>query len=256
MSWADDGPLATYTIDRPAVRNALDLATIEAMLAGLQARRDAPGLRVVVITGAGERAFCAGADLAGLAANAEARRLAGQRYAALLATILEYPRPVVARVNGACMAGGWGLLLACDLAVAVESATFQLPEVNVGMWPMMVGAFLVPLVGRRTALELALTARKLGAAEARELGLVNRVVADLDAGTAALVGELLRASPSALRIGRAAWTAAACIGAGGSSPGQALPSLAERLGDLMETEDAAEGYSAFLEKRPPAWKDR
>lgn len=251
MSWTDDGPVATFTMDRPAARNALDLMTIEAMLAGLEARRARPELRVVVITGAGEKAFCAGADLAGLAANPDARRLAGQRFAALLATILEYPRPVVARINGACMAGGWGLLLACDLAVAVESATFQLPEVNVGMWPMMVGALLVPLLGRRTALELALTARKLGASEAQQLGLVNRVVQDLDVGTAALVGELLRVSPSAMRIGRAAWSDAA-----GLSPAQALPALAERLGELMATEDATEGFVAFLEKRAPAWKDR
>ncbi len=251
MTWTREGAVGTFTLDRPAARNALDLATIEALSAALDANAADPTLRVVVITGSGSKAFCAGADLAGLAGNPEGRRRAGRRYAELLARILEFPRPVVARVNGACMAGGWGLLLACDLAICTETATFQLPEVNVGMWPMMVGALLVPIVGRRVALDLAITARKLDAAEALRLGLVNRVAADLDAGTAELVASLQKVSPSALRLGRRAWAEAAeqPLGAG-------LTLLAERLGDLMETEDAAEGFVAFLEKRPPVWKDR
>ncbi len=251
MSWTRNGPVATFTLDRPGARNALDLATIDALLAALDANARDPDLRVVVLTGAGDKAFCSGADLAGLAANPGERRSAGRRYAHLLSQIHHYPRPVIARVNGACMAGGWGLLLACDLAIAAESATFQLPEVNVGMWPMMVGALLVPLVGRRKALELALTARKLDAAEAARLGLVNEVVADLDAGTAALVATLLRVSPSALRIGRHAWADAE-----GMAVAEAMPMLAEALGDLMETEDAVEGFTAFLQKRPPTWRDR
>lgn len=251
MSWTRNGPVATFTLDRPAARNALDLTTIDALCAALDANATDPGLRVVVITGAGDKAFCSGADLAGLAANPGQRREAGRRYAHLLATVRHYPRPVIARVNGACMAGGWGLLLACDLAIAAKTATFQLPEVNVGMWPMMVGAFLVPLVGRRKALELAITARKLDANEAARLGLVNEVAEDLDAATDALVNTLLRASPSALRIGRLAWADAEGVAAS-----EAMPMLAEALGDLMETEDAVEGFTAFFEKRPPAWRDR
>jgi enoyl-CoA hydratase/carnithine racemase len=251
MSWLQEGPAATFTLDRPEARNALDLATIEQLLDELNAHAADPTLRVVVLTGAGTQVFCAGADLAGLAASPERRRHAGRQYAALLARIQSYPRPIVARINGACMAGGWGLLLACDLAIASETATFQLPEVNVGMWPMMVGAFLVPLVGRRVALDLALTARKLNAEEARSLGLVNRVARNLNAGTDQLVQDLLRVSPTALRIGRAAWNEAAA-----QDIPSALPMLAERLGDLMESEDATEGFRAFLEKRAPHWKDR
>lgn len=251
MSWNRSGVVGTFTLDRLAARNALDLDTIEQMVTALEANAADPDLRVVVVTGAGSKAFCAGADLAGLAGNPEMRAHAGRRYAALLTCIAGYPRPVLARVNGACMAGGWGLLLACDLAVAADTATFQLPEVNVGMWPMMVGAFLVPLVGRRVALELAMTARKLDAAEAQRLGLVNRVAADLDGATDTLVAELSRVSPSALRMGRAAWGEVA-----GVSAAMALPTLAERLGELMATEDATEGFLAFLEKRPAVWRDR
>lgn len=251
MSWDQSGGVGTFTIRREASRNALDLGTIDALSEALSANSANPDLRVVVITGAGTKAFCAGADLAGLAANPEQRTHAARRYAALLGQLSTYPRPVVARVNGACLAGGWGLLLACDLAVAVDTATFALPEVNVGMWPMMVGAFLVPLLGRRQALELALTARKFDALEALRLGLVNRVGTDLDGLTVELVTQLQRVSPSALRIGRRAWGDAAAL-----PNDQALPLLAERLGELMATEDATEGFVAFLEKREPRWQDR
>lgn len=251
MTWTRAGAVGTFTLDRPAARNALDLATIDALSAALWANEADADLRVVVITGAGSKAFCSGADLAGLAGSPDDRRLAGRRYAELLGQILNYPRPVVARVNGACMAGGWGLMLACDLAIATETATFALPEVNVGMWPMMVGALLVPIVGRRVALDLAMTARKIDAAEALRLGIVNRVVPDLDRGTDDLVSSLLSVSPTALRLGRRAWADAA------HKPLEhGLTLLAERLGDLMETDDAAEGFVAFLEKRAPAWKDR
>jgi enoyl-CoA hydratase/carnithine racemase len=244
------GPVTTLTIARPAVRNALDLATIDAIHNALDAEAAA---RVIVLTGAGDKVFCAGADLAQVAGNPEGRRHAAAAYARLLSRLGSFDRPVLARVNGHCLAGGLGLLLACDLAVTVDDATFSLPEAAVGMWPMMVGAFLLRDVSKKQAMELALTGRKLSAEEAVAWGLVNRAVprADLDLSLSTYTDAILARSPSALRIGRRAWSEAQALPL---DAGLAL--LAERLGDVMDTEDAAEGFSAFLEKRPPHWKDR
>ena len=246
------GTVARITLDRPAARNALDLDAIEGLSSALSQLERAPDLRVVVLTGAGDSVFCAGADLAALAGNPEARRAAAHRYGQLLAQIHCFVRPVVARINGDCLAGGMGLLLACDLAVSAAHARYFLPEGNVGMWPMLVGALLRRAVGERVALDLALTGRKVDGPEALRLGLVNRLAtADLDAETTALVDVVARMSPTALRTGRSAWRAASEL----PLP-EALDHLAGRLGDLMETEDATEGFLAFLQKRPPEWKDR
>lgn len=244
------GEVTTLTLDRPQVRNALDLATIDALHAALDDARDA---RVVVLTGAGDKVFCAGADLAEVAGHPAGRRDAAKAYARLLGRLARYERPVIARVNGHCLAGGVGLLLACDLAVMADDATIALPEAAVGMWPAMVGAFLVRQIGRKRALELALTGRKVAAAEAEAWGLVNRVAprGDLDRHVAEWAEAILARSPSAMRIGRKAWVDAQAL------PIEAgLALLAERLGDVMDTEDAAEGFGAFLQKRTPTWKDR
>lgn len=250
MIHVQEGPVVTLTIDRPQVRNALDLATIDALHVALDRAREA---RVVMLTGAGDKVFSAGADLAAVAGAPEGRAEAARRFAALLGRLSTFERPVVARVNGACLGGGLGLLLACDLAVAADDVSFALPEAQVGMWPMMVGAFLVPLVGRKRALELALTGRKLAAAEAVDWGLVNRAVprGELDGAVSAVTDALVARSPTAFRIGRRAWAEA-----GDLPMPQALDRLAEGLAELMATEDAAEGFAAFLQKRTPNWKDR
>ncbi|MDP2306445.1 MAG: enoyl-CoA hydratase-related protein [Pseudomonadota bacterium] len=244
------GGVTTLTIDRPAVRNAIDLATIDALHAALDAAVDA---RVIVLTGAGDKVFCAGADLAQVAADPLGRRVAAGSYARLLGRISSFERPVIARLNGHCVAGGVGLLLACDLAVMVDDASLSLPETAVGMWPAMIGAFLLRDLPRKQAMELALTGRKLTAPEAVGLGLVNRAVprVDLDSAVATYTDAIVARSPSAARIGRNAWRQAADL-----PLDEALALLADRLGDVMDTEDAAEGFVSFLEKRTPTWKDR
>ena len=244
------GPITTITLDRPHVRNALDLETIAALHGALDL---AVGARVVVLTGTGDKVFCAGADLAQVATNPEGRREAGRAYAKLLMRISSFERPIVARLNGHCLAGGVGLLLACDLAVMPEDSILSLPETAVGMWPSMIGAFLLRDLPRKIAMELALTGRKVTAAEAVSLGLVNRAVprADLDAAVATFTDAILARSPAAARIGRRGWRDAADL-----PLDDALALLAERLGDVMDTEDATEGFLAFLEKRTPTWKDR
>jgi enoyl-CoA hydratase/carnithine racemase len=249
----ENSQLATLTINRPQSRNSLDLETIEQFLVELDRLAALPDLRAVVITGTGERVFCSGADLSAVAMHPEGRKEAMRRYAALLKRLACFERPVIAKVNGHCLAGGMGLLLACDLAVAVDSAQFSLPESAVGMWPMMVGAFLVRELPRKLALELALTGKKLSGAEAVGLGLINRVVPaeSLDAAVQELCGSLIRQSPLAVAMGRKAWQEAAAL-----PVGEGLELLALRLGALADTEDALEGMLAFLEKRAPVWKNR
>ncbi len=245
------GVVTTLTLDRPAVKNALDLTTIDALHCALDAAEATA--RVIVLTGAGDEVFCAGADLAQVAGNPEGRRAAAQAYARLLSRLSGYERPVIARVNGHVLAGGVGLLLACDLAVVADDTTIALPEAAVGMWPMMVGAFLLRELPRKVALEMALTGRKLSAAEAVTWGIVNHAVprGDLDTAITALANAVTARSPSALRLGRRAWRDATAV-----PLDETLTLLAERLCDVMETEDAAEGFAAFLQKRTPLWSDR
>ncbi len=246
-----DGAVATLTLNRPTVRNALDGATLIALSSALdQAEREA---RVIVLTGAGDRVFCAGADLAAVAIDADARAEVVRGYGALLQRMLMVQRPVIARINGHCLAGGVGLMLAADLAVMVEDAQLFLPEAAVGLWPMMVGALLLRDLPRKRALELALTGRRLSAAEAADWGLVNQVVpaSGLDAAVGLLAGRVATMGPAALRLGRSAWSDSLS-----RDPRGALPALADALVTVMLTDDATEGTLAFFQKRPPEWNDR
>ena len=247
------GAVLHITIDRAPVRNALDMAALEGLQEALDQLDSDPELRVGVLTGAGDRIFCSGADLAAIAGSGLSPAEAMHRYAVVLGRILACRRPLIARLGGHVLGGGVGLLLACDLAVVADPVQISLPEAAVGMWPMMVGALLLRDLPRKQALELALTGRKLSAMEALKLGLLNRVVppAELDDQVGALCDAVQRMSPSALRLGRAAWQRSL-----GQSPEHALVELAAALGALASTEDAAEGMMAFFEKRTPQWKDR
>jgi enoyl-CoA hydratase/carnithine racemase len=163
------------------------------------------------------------------------------------------PVPVVASVQGLCLAGGVGLVLGCDVVVAADSAAFGLPEVDLGLWPFMVSALLGRHTSPKRAMELMLSARRVPAAEALDLGLVSRVVpaADLQAETQALVDALAAKPPLAVRLGKAAFTAAM-----ESTLAPALEAMQAQLSLLTTTEDAAEGVGAFLAKRSPQWKGR
>ncbi len=251
-----DGAVLTLTLSREAQRNSLSSGLVAELIAALDEAAQQPSVRVVVITGAGPKAFCAGGDLsgAGLADDGflgihEGRR----RYASLLSRLADYEKPTIARVNGLALAGGLGLVCACDLAVAADDAQFGTPEVNIGLFPYMVTALLGRAVAPKHAMELVLTGRRIDAAEASRIGLINRAVAreQLDDTVRALAEELAGKSPAVLRLGKRAMA----LTRDASLP-TALELLSAQLSINSLTEDAAEGVSAFLEKRAPEWKGR
>jgi enoyl-CoA hydratase/carnithine racemase len=250
-----EGGQALLTIDRPRARNALSPEVLQGLLAALDRAEADPSVRVVVLTGAGEKVFCAGGDLGqlggdgGFLATHEGRRV----YAKLLLRLQDIRKPTLARVNGLALAGGLGLVLACDLAVAAEHAELGTPEIDVGLFPMMMMALLQRHLGRKRALELVLTGERLPAREALALGLLNRVVPapELDAAVAALAGKLAGKSQAVLALGRRAFFTAEDM----PLPA-ALEYLSSQLSLNVLAEDAAEGVTAFIEKRPPRWNDR
>lgn len=241
----------TLHIDREQRRNALSGEVLSGMLAALA---DPGAERVVLITSAG-RVFCSGADLVQMAPEAtglevhEARGLLREVVLAMRAC----PVPVVARVQGLCLAGGVGLILGCDLVVASEAAEFGLPEVDLGLWPFMVSALLGRHTSPKRAMEMMLSGRRLPAAEALEVGLLSRVVpADqLEQETATLVAALAARAPLAVRLGKAAFAAAL-----DSSLEAGLAAMQAQLSLLASTADAAEGVAAFFERRPARWTGR
>ncbi|MEX2458329.1 MAG: enoyl-CoA hydratase-related protein, partial [Actinomycetota bacterium] len=163
------------------------------------------------------------------------------------------PVPVIARVNGRCLAGGFGLALGCDLIVAAEDAEFGTPEIDIGLWPYMITAVIQRNVPRKVALELMLTGRRMGAAEAERWGIVNRVAprAELDAAVEDLTATLAAKSPLILRLGKGSFYRAQDM-----TMEQALAYLHAMLTVNLEAEDVIEGITAFLQKRDPEWKGR
>jgi len=238
-------------IDREARRNAINPQVIEGIA---QAVRDALGdasIRAIVLTGAGDKAFCAGADLGGGSRTfAAAPDEPTTDFGRLARLVRQLGIPVIARVNGACVAGGFGLLGLCDLAIAADHARFGLPEVKVGVFPMQVLVFLRRTMHARHINELCLTGELITAARAAEMGVVNQVVplAGLDAAVDALLARLTAASPAAVRRGKQAIMAMEQM-----SFDQALPFAEAQIALASRSADAAEGLAAFNEKRKPRW---
>lgn len=250
------GGVATLTLNRPEARNALSPALVEALLAALREAGADPEVRVVVITGAGDRAFCAGGDLGGgglLAEGVLAAHHARARFGELFRTLNRLGKPVVARLNGDALGGGFGLALACDLVVAADGVRLGTPEVDLGLFPHVILATLVRNVPRKVLLRSVLCGEKLPAREGERWGFVTEVVprGDLDAATARWTARLLSKSPAVLRLGRDAFYAMQDM-----EFEQGLDFLSAQLTLNTLAEDAMEGISAFLQKRPPEWKGR
>lgn len=248
----DGRGVRTVTIDREAARNALDRATLDELEVALADAR-APEVRVVVLRGAGTQAFSAGADLKELLAHQtlEDRRRHFDGVARVIRAMHELAAPVVARVQGFALAGGCGLAVAADFTIAGESAVFGLPEIGIGLLPMVVSAPILRATGSRKAvLDLVLTGRRVKADEAVSLGLATRVVPDdrLDAEVDELAAQLASLSPAALKLGKEAIYTMAEM-----EYGAALRYLREMIVLTATTEDAQEGIRAFFEKRKPVW---
>jgi enoyl-CoA hydratase/carnithine racemase len=247
--------VATLTINRPDRRNALSWEVLRELREAVSFVRGEPEARVVVVTGAGDRAFSAGADLSGMAEGAGFLDLHDARgeIARLFGDLWSLGKPTIAKVRGYCLAGGFGLAMACDLVVAADDATFGTPEIDVGLWPFQITVPMLRSMPPKVALELMMTGRRVDAAEASRLGFVTRVVpaADLDAEVDALAVTLAAKSPALMHLGRDSFYRVL-----DATAEDALPLLHALLTLSTQTEDTGEGIAAFIEKREPRWKGR
>ena len=249
-----EGAVLRLTLNREARRNALNEQVMDALRIALSDAMEQRDIRAVLLTGAGDKAFCAGGDLKPSADTfgfdpSEPRT----PFAKLLRVAKSCDIPIVARVNGHCLAGGMGLLAMCDMAVSTDTALFGLPEVKVGMFPVQVAALLERQIPARKFDEMAMTGEPITAQEAKEIGLVNHVVpaAELDAKTDWLLSRIIDKSPVAIRRGKYAMRATRDM-----SLTEALTFMEAQLGIFGMTQDAKEGLAAFNEKRAPEWPNR
>ncbi len=248
------GPVQWIIINREARRNAMNDAVCDTIAAGLTAATADPEVRAVVLTGAGDKAFCAGADLStGSGSFKYDYSKVGLSFVKLMKQARDLTLPLIARVNGHAMAGGMGMMGMCDMAIGVDSARFGMPEVKIGIFPMQIMAVLQRLIPSRKLYEMALTGEPISAAEALELGLLNYIVpmSELDAKLDWLLARLLDKSPTAIRRGKYAMRVTEQL-----NFDQAAVFMEAQIGTLALTEDAAEGRAAFIEKRSPTWPGR
>ncbi len=249
------GHRATITLNQPDQRNPLGGGMLKDLVAAFRWARDEPGVRVVVLTGAGDKAFCAGADLSSFNPdeNEVERHLGRHLFVDLFVLMAELGKPIVGRINGHALAGGLGLATSCDILVTSDNATFGTPEINVGVWAMMIQAVLVRNIGRKKLLEMLLVGDRFGADEAYRIGLVNRVVPvpELDAAVDEVAGKLEKKSPIIMRLGRDSFYRTQDM-----DFRAALEYLQSQLSLVTLTEDTKEGVTAFFEKREPEFKGR
>lgn len=265
----DPRGVLTLTLNRPERRNPIGPVTVGELLHALERARQDPAVRVVVFTGAG-KVFSAGGDLSAMSGTAQhggtplaagaddetRARIKPGTFADLNVVLAGrgLGKPTIAMVNGHALAGGLGLVVACDLAIAADDAQFATPEINVGLWPMMIMATIFRNVtSRKRALELILTGERISAAEAERLGLITRAVPRDRLGdeVSALCDKLVQKSPLVTRMGLDAYHQMQDL-----ALEPALRFLEGELARVLHTEDAMEGLAAFLQKRTPVFKGR
>lgn len=255
LRYAVTDGVATIALDRPEARNALSDELLGALVAAFTAARDDEAARCVVLASTHPRTFSAGGDLGGFAGDVPLvlKHRSILLFPELFSLIGRLGKPVVAKVGGHCLAGAFGLTLACDLVIASDAAVFGTPEINVGVFPFMIGALIYRNLPRKVATELMLLGERIDAHEAHRIGVVNRVVPhdELDAATAEVAEELAAKSPLLLRMGKdALWRQ-------GDMPLEdAWDYLRSQLALAFSTEDIQEGVAAFKDGRDPVWKGR
>jgi enoyl-CoA hydratase len=252
---SDRGAIRLVTINRPDKLNALNAATLDALQAAFTAAANDPGVRVVVLTGSGQKAFVAGADIAAMAALTPVQgrdfSLRGQR---MMRAVEKMPKPVIAMINGFALGGGLELAMCCHLRIAADTAKVGQPEINLGLIPGFGGSQrLLRLAGRAATLELCLLGTPIDATRALQLGIVNRVVAaaELETETMKLAEQLASAAPLALR------GLLDCVNVGGECGiEEGLEYESAQFGLMFATDDMREGTTAFLERRKPVFVGR
>jgi enoyl-CoA hydratase/carnithine racemase len=245
------GPVLWLTISREERRNAMSHGVLAGMAQAIAQAQSDRSVRAIVVTGAGSKAFCAGADLQSAQAFTTDYSEPHGHLAQLLRVAKASYVPLIARVNGACMAGGMGLLAMCDMAVASSHAVFGLPEVKVGVFPAQVLSVLQHLIPRRTLVEMCITGEPISSAQALEYGLVNYVDEDVDAKLAWLLARMLDKSPAAVRRGLYTMKKVEAM-----AFEESMAFTESQIALFTLTDDAREGQKAFQEKRKPVWAGR
>jgi enoyl-CoA hydratase len=251
---ADTG-VATITLNQPDTRNALSNEVLSELIAAFEATRDDEAVRCVVLTSSHERVFSSGANLGGFAGDVPLvhKHFGSDRFVKLFRLIGELGKPSICAANGHVLAGSLGIALACDLIIAKEGAEFGTPEINVGAFPFMIMALIYRNVPRKRTNELLLLGDRISAAEAKEAGIVNKVVApdEFQAAVDEWAVKLASKSPVIMRLGKDA-----IFRQQDMAFLDALEYLHAQLSLALSTEDIVEGVTAFFEKREPQWKGR